>query len=826
MNNFLTTCWRVLKTICVKSLNGVRQGWHWYVGLFKGAGWWKRIGLGLLSFVAFVLLYVVAVSLNLFWLFGRSPSLGDIMHPKTPAASEIYSADGKLIGKFFNENRSPVNYDEVSADFYDVLISTEDERFYYHHGIDIPGLFAAVKDAAQGRARGASTITQQLVKNMFKMRSEYGTGLLGKIPGLHMLILKSKEMIIATELELFNTKEDILRMYVNTVDFGSNAFGIKTAAKTYFNTTPDKLTVEQSAVLVGMLKATTAYNPMLHPKASLGRRNVVIDNMVHNKKLTRQKADSIKQIPIKLDFSVESVRDGKALYFRDAVADYLAEKCPKLNPYTDGLKIFTTLDMRMQEMAEEALVQQMKTVQHTFDGHWRGQEPWRDEQGRVISDFIDSKLKRTEAYKKLKARFPESPDSIKYYLNKPHKITLFSYDGPQTKEISTVDSLRYMAGLLHAGFVAMEPKTGHVKAWVGDIDYNTWQYDKVTAMRQPGSTFKLFVYAAAMEQGMTPADTRKDEYIQMEVFDKNKNENVMWRPSNANGHFSGANLPLRSAFAQSINSVAVKVGQEVGMNNVVSLAKKMGVVSPLDPTPSLALGSSDMKLEELVGAYASIANDGEYVEPVLVTRVEDANGKVLYEAKPEKHRAISKRSAFFMQKMLEAGMSDAGGTSQSMRRYLGNAYWSKHIDAGGKTGTSNNHSDAWFVCVTPELVGGAWVGAEDRCVHFRTGKLGQGNKTALPIVGLFYEKVLANAKLSAKYAKLYPEPSEPISPQQYSATYYIPEYDNEIDSLALSDSLLVSSADNLMENDANPNPQSRHHSEDNVATETTDDLFN
>ena len=626
MNNFLTTCWRVLKTICVKSLNGVRQGWHWYVGLFKGAGWWKRIGLGLLSFVAFVLLYVVAVSLNLFWLFGRSPSLGDIMHPKTPAASEIYSADGKLIGKFFNENRSPVNYDEVSANFYDVLISTEDERFYYHHGIDIPGLFAAVKDAAQGRARGASTITQQLVKNMFKMRSEYGTGLLGKIPGLHMLILKSKEMIIATELELFNTKEDILRMYVNTVDFGSNAFGIKTAAKTYFNTTPDKLTVEQSAVLVGMLKSTTAYNPMLHPKASLGRRNVVIDNMVHNKKLTRQKADSIKQIPIKLDFSVESVRDGKALYFRDAVADYLAEKCPKLNPYTDGLKIFTTLDMRMQEMAEEALVQQMKTVQHTFDGHWRGQEPWRDEQGRVISDFIDSKLKRTEAYKKLKARFPESPDSIKYYLNKPHKITLFSYDGPQTKEISTVDSLRYMAGLLHAGFVAMEPKTGHVKAWVGDIDYNTWQYDKVTAMRQPGSTFKLFVYAAAMEQGMTPADTRKDEYIQMEVFDKNKNENVMWRPSNANGHFSGANLPLRSAFAQSINSVAVKVGQEVGMNNVVSLAKKMGVVSPLDPTPSLALGSSDMKLEELVGAYASIANDGEYVEPVLVTRVEDAYG--------------------------------------------------------------------------------------------------------------------------------------------------------------------------------------------------------
>ncbi|MBR1889071.1 MAG: penicillin-binding protein [Alloprevotella sp.] len=817
MKNLLLTALDHLQKALTKTGRFLKRNGKAYIRHFKQGGWWKRTWMCLLTLFVFILLYVFAVSVNLFWLFGRSPSLQDIMHPKTPAASEIYSADGQLIGKFFNENRSPVNYDEVSPIFYEALISTEDERFYSHHGIDIPGLFSAAKDAAKGRARGASTITQQLVKNMFKMRSEYGTGLLGKIPGLHMLILKSKEMIIAVELELFNSKEDILRMYVNTVDFGSNAFGIKTAAKTYFNTTPDKLTAEQSAVLVGMLKATTAYNPALNPEASRGRRNVVLENMHAYGSLTRAQADSLKKLPLSLNFRVESVRDGQALYFRDAVADYLAEKCPKLNPYTDGLKIFTTLDMRMQKMAEEALVEQMRTVQRNFDSHWRGQDPWRDEQGRIIPDFIEKKLQRTSAYKNLQARFADSPDSVAFYLNKPHRVKLFTYDGIQERDMSTTDSLRYMAALMHAGFVAMEPNSGEIKAWVGDIDYKTWQYDKVTASRQPGSTFKLFVYAAAMEQGMTPSDRRRDSYVQMEVFDKSKNENVIWRPTNANGFFSGADLPLRSAFAQSINSVAVKVGQEVGIDNIVKLAQKMGVTSHLDPTPSLALGSSDMQLEELVGAYSTIANDGEYVEPVLVTRIEDANGKVIYEAKPEKHRAISKRSAFYMQKMLEAGIRDAGGTSQSMQHYLGNLYWSKKIDAGGKTGTSNNHSDAWYVCVTPQLVAGAWVGAEDRCVHFRTGALGQGSKTALPIVGLFYQKALADPKLQAKYAKVYPEPSEPIRPELYNSTYYIPTTKSDSDSLTEDNSLLVSSADNLMEGDKTTDlQQSENHTEDNL----------
>lgn len=825
MMKWAKNSYEILKIIAKKTGEVLKRGWFRYKHFYNNGGWWRRIWMSGSTFVALLLLYVLAVQFNFLWLFGRSPSLNDIMHPKNPTASEIYSADGQLIGKFFSENRSPVKYEDVSQNFYETLIATEDERFYNHHGVDIPGIFAAAKDAAQGRARGASTITQQLVKNMFKMRREYGTGLLGKIPGIHMLILKTKEMIIAIELELFNSKEDILRMYVNTVDFGSNAFGIKTAAKTYFNTTPDKLTYEQSAVLVGMLKATTAYNPTLHPEASRARRNVVLENLYSHDIVSRQKADSLKNLPLKLDFNVESVRDGRALYFRDAVADYLKEHCPDLNPYTDGLKIYTTLDMRMQEEAEAAVLEQMRNVQRTFDSHWRGQLPWRDEQGRVIPNFLENRAQRLDYYKSLKSRFQDSTDSIEYYLNKPHKISLFTYDGVQEREMSTMDSLRYMVSMMHASFVAMEPHTGEVKAWVGDIDYKTWQYDKVTAHRQPGSTFKLFVYAEAMQQGMTPSDTRKDSYIQMDVYDKKRDTTTTWRPTNANGYFSGVNLPLRSAFSQSINSVAVKIGQEVGMENVVSLAKKMGVKSNLDATPSLALGSSDMQLQELVGAYSVIANQGEYIEPILITHIEDANGKIVYNAKQHKQRAVTKRSAFFMQKMLEAGIVDAGGTSQAMRHYLGQNYGAHRIDAGGKTGTSNNHSDAWYICVTPHLVAGAWVGAEDRSVHFRTGALGQGSKTALPIVGLFFEKVLADNRINKKYIAVYPEPEEPINSALYNATYYIPIKTSETDSLALSDSIAGSPVNNLMEDNKSNEPNFPASSEINDGTVTQGNLF-
>ena len=362
-----------------------------------------------------------------------------------------------------------------------------------------------------------------------RMRTNYSTGLLGKLPGVRMLIVKSKEWIIATKLEMTHSKKEILTMYANTVDFGSNAFGIKTAAKTYFNCSPKELTAEQAAVLVGMLKATTYYNPIANPKNSLRRRNIVLSNMVRHGDLTRAEYDSISQIDIELKYSVESNYDGTALYFREAVADELRKWCNDndYDLYTSGLKIYTTIDSRMQKYAEEAAIKQMKQVQRNFNNHWGNQEPWQDERHNVIPGFIEGIAKRQPVYKNLLARFPNNPDSIEYYLNRPHKVKLFDYEqGTIEREMSTMDSIRYMVHFMHCSFVAMEPQTGAVKAWVGDIDFKSWKYDKVTAMRQPGSTFKLFVYTEAMNQGLTPCDKRRDEYFSMKVFDKAQNKEV------------------------------------------------------------------------------------------------------------------------------------------------------------------------------------------------------------------------------------------------------------------------------------------------------------
>ena len=741
---------------------------RWYRSLYKNAPWWKKVGVGFSSFVFFIIFYCFAVQFNLFWLFGKSPSLDTIMNPKTAAASEIYSADGKLLGKFFSENRTPVAYDSIAPNFFDALISTEDERFYSHHGVDFMGLGAAVKDAATGHARGASTITQQLVKNMFRVRTEYSTGLLGYIPGIKMLIMKSKEMIIATELEWFCSKQEILTMYANTVDFGSNAYGIKTAAKTYFNTTPAELKTEQSAVLVGLLKATSAYNPKTNPKNSLSRRNVVLENMYNHGKLSAAELSDLRDKPIELNFSVETAYDGQALYFRQAVADEIKNLDLGLDPYKDGLKIFTTVDSRMQKYAEQAMLEQMKVVQRNFDAHWGKQDPWVNEKNQPIPGFLQEKLKQTDAYKMLSVRYPDDPQKVMEILNTLHKVKLFSYAGQNLKierEMSSVDSLRYMLHFMHAGFVAMEPQTGEVKAYVGDVDFNTWQHDNVRATHQPGSTFKLFVYATAMKQGWLPSDARlKDDYIQMNVVDENGKPSV-WRPHNANGRFSGANIPLRAAFAQSINTIAVKLGQEVGIPNVIKTAQDMGIKSKLNDAPSLPLGASDVHLMELVGAYASVANYGEYVKPTMITRIVDREGKVVYEARKEVRTVLSDKEAFYMQTLLGAGMTDAGGTSQALasQNYIGQWFWNRRIDAGGKTGTSNSHADAWFVGVTPNLVGGAWVGGEYRQIHFRSGALGQGSKTALPIFGLFMKKVLSDASLAPKYLARYRIP-EGVNP--------------------------------------------------------------
>lgn len=753
----------------------IRAFWPWYKNLYKGRAWYTKSLIGFVSCIAAFFIYLGMVDTNFLWLFGKSPGFSRIMNPETHQASEIYSADGKLIGKFFNENRTPVKFEDVNPTFWKVLVDTEDERFYKHHGIDFTGMLAAAKDMiVHHDARGASTITQQLAKNMFRVRTQYSTGLLGYIPGIKMLVMKSKEWIIATKLELVYDKKDILTMYANTVDFGSNAFGIKTACKTYFNTTPSELTLDQMAVLVGMLKATTYYNPRINPKNSLKRRNIVLSNMLRHNDINRAQYDSISAKPITLNYSVESNYDGKALYYREYLANYLKDWCEEndYDLYSSGLKIYTTLDSRMQEYAEQAAIKQMKIVQRNFKNHWGNEEPWQDENHKVIPGFIEGIAKKLPVYKYLSNKFENSPDSIDYYLNKPHTVKLFDYEkGFIEEQMSTMDSIRYMVHFMHCAFVAMEPQTGAVKAWVGDINFNTWKYDKVTAMRQPGSTFKLFVYTEAMNQGLTPCDKRRDEYFSMQVFDKKKNQEVTWAPTNANGSFSGDSMALKSAFARSINSVAVRLGQEMGISRIVETAHKMGIKSPLDATPALALGSSDINLMELANSYCTIANDGVHHEPVVVTRIVDKDSKVVYTAPTAEEQAIPYRSAFFMQQLLMGGLREPGGTSMSFGGYLGDSY--KDTDWGGKTGTSNNHSDAWFMGVSPKLVVGAWVGGEYRCIHFRTGTLGQGSRTALPICGYFVQALLSDPNFKQYHAKFGKPKDDAILSSMYNcASYY------------------------------------------------------
>ena len=773
--------------------------WAWYKSIYKGRPWYVKTVSVLGTLVVLFMLYLGAVDLNLFWLFGKSPGWAEIKEHRTAQASELYSADGVLLGKYFNENRTPVEYKDVAPVFWQALISTEDERFYDHWGVDPLGLIGAAKDAATGRGgRGASTITQQLAKNMFRVRTQYSTGLVGKIPGVKILIMKTKEWITALKLEIYfastkgrkDGKNEILVQYANTVDFGHNAFGIKTASKTYFNTTPDKLTTDQAAVLVGMLKATTYYNPISHPENSLKRRNVVLENMLTHGSIDRTQFDTLKVKPIDCsEFKPEENYDGQAKYFREAVAKYLDAWLDEngLDLYTAGLKIYTTVDSRMQKYAEEAAVKQMKQVQRNFNSHWGSTNPWQDERHNEIKNFIEDIAKRQSYYKFLKNKFNDNQDSIDYYLNKPHKVKVFDYEkGEIEKEMSTMDSIRYMVRFMHCSFVAIEPQTAHVKAWVGDIDFNHWKYDKVTAQRQPGSTFKLFVYTEAMEQGLTPCDKRRDEFFSMKVWDEKEKKEVTWSPTNANGYFSGDSMPLRSAFSQSINSVAVRVGQEMGIKNIIETAKAMGIKSPLDDAPSLSLGASDVNLLELANAYSTVANEGKaHPEAILVTRILDRDGNEVYVAPNETEQAISVKSAYYMQQMLQSVMRDAGGTGQSLWGYVRDI---RDTQFGGKTGTSNNHSDAWFMGVSPKLVVGAWVGGEYRCIHFRTGALGQGSRTALPICGYFLQSVF-NDPAFEKYHGKFEKPKDlDVSASMYDCPFYRSHKDTlDVDSIEVGE---------------------------------------
>ncbi|WP_149240140.1 transglycosylase domain-containing protein [Dyadobacter sp. 32] len=737
---------------------------------------WKTFAYGFLGFV----FYIFCVQTNFLWLMGSMPSVEDLQNPRVNESSEIYTSDGVMIGKVYTENRTPVGAKQISPYLIKALVATEDIRFYKHSGIDYKAMASVAVGIATGATDrgGGSTITQQLAKKLFKTRRTGARGLLGYIPGLSTLIYKTKEWLTAIKLERNFTKEEILTMYFNTVDYGNNTYGINTAAKSYFSKAPDSLNIQEAAVLVGLQKATTTYNPIRNMKRSIERRNVVISQMQKYGFLTLKQADSISALPIELRTKFETPYDGNANYFKDAVVDFV-KKWGEKNDYDlriDGLKIYTTIDSRMQEYAETAMTQKMKQLQRVFEDHWGKQNPWVDEDGKEIPNFLENVIKRTNSYKSLAKKFPDHPDSVIFYLNK--KDTMTVYDWKNSSEMkrywSSMDSLEYYKRVLRAGMMAMNPYTGQIKAWVGGLDYNYFKYDAVKqGKRQPGSTFKPFVYTTAIDDStfnMSPCSEIEDKPFTKKYIENG--EEKEWKPRNATGTWSYSNMTLRRALAQSINSVTAELTDQVGPANVVRYAKKMGITTPLQPLPSIGLGPFDVSLYDMVAAYCVFVNSGNYTEPILVTKIEDRNGKVIQEFQPETRQAISRESAFLMVNMLKGGVDEPGGTSGSIKWRYDVAKNNNEI--GGKTGTTSNNSDGWFMCITRDLVIGAWVGGDDRSIHFRTTNLGEGAKTALPIVGSFLEKVYKDKSIGIEPGP-FPKPGFKISKEYNCPSYYQPK---------------------------------------------------
>ncbi|MDI9859606.1 penicillin-binding protein 1A [Flectobacillus roseus] len=733
--------------------------------------------------------FIFTIENNFLWLTGEMPSVGELQNPKLSQSSEIYSADGVLLGKFFQENRTPIkNYKELSPYLVKALIATEDARFYEHSGIDYRAMFGVAVGILKGGERGGgSTITQQLAKNLFKTRKKEGIakkGLLGVIPGVKTLIIKTKEWLTAIKLERYYTKDEIILWYLNTVDFGSNSYGIKVAAKRYFNTSPDSLNVQEAAVLVGMQKATTTYNPIkyrnkpLDENKSWKRRNVVLSQMVKYGFLKQAQYDSLSTLPIVLKEHEESPYDGTGNYFKVAVAKYLNEWAAKneieLDLYRDGLKIITTIDSRLQTYAEDAVSEGMRNIQKTFDGHWSGKNPWVDEKGTEIPGFIDTVAKRTEYYKSLVKRFPTNQDSVWYYMKKvKRKMWVYSRNtgGEEQLEMTPYDSIQYYKKFLQAGMMTMDPFTGHIKAWVGGLDFKYFKYDHVKqGKRQPGSTFKPFVYTAAIDgpKDLSPCYTMKDEPFEIEV--EEKGEMKLWRPNNADGHFSYQTMPIKRALAKSINSITARLTDEVGADTVMYYAKQMGIESPLRPVASIGLGSFDVSLYEMVGAYSAFVNEGIHAEPLLVSEIQDQNGNVIQQFDPQIKRVIKKESAQLLLNMLQGTIYE-GGTGSSLLWGDGATLLpekNRYAPAfAGKTGTTSNHSDGWFMGMTTNLVTGVWVGGDDRSIHFRTGAYGEGSKTAMPLYRRFMLKVKGDPDLK----QYHPVPFEKLDQKKFTKQF-------------------------------------------------------
>lgn len=704
---------------------------------------WK---LGIMAGMLAITLFLLAIFMFFFsvkWgVFGPIPNKEAILDFQNSTASEIYSEDSVLLGKYYIQDRTDISFKELPPSLIEALIATEDVRFYEHNGVDRRSLFRVIfktlllQDESSG---GGSTITQQLAKNIYP---RYNYGLL-TIP-----VVKVKEAIIATRIEKVYTKEEILTLYLNTVPFGENAFGIEAASERFFSVSPIDLTTDQAAVLVGMLKATTTYNPRRNPERAAVRRNVVLSQMAKYGFLAPEQADSLKQLPITLKYKYLTHNEGLATYFRAHLRQELLQWCASrtkpdgsnYNLYTDGLKIYTTLNSKMQAYAEAAVKEQMAGLQEQFYAHWKGRRPWYQDENALIKAIYN-----TPRYQQLKEKGLTEPE-IQEVFKQPVPMKIFTWEGEKEVDMSPLDSVKHYLYFLNAGFMAMNPHNGHVKAWVGGIDHKYFKYDHVNEQtkRQVGSTFKPIVYAAALESGIQPCDYIPNE---RKVYEEYEN----WSPQNADNVYEGF-YSMEGALTQSVNTISVELIMNTGPQKVVDLAHRTGIKSNIKPVPSIALGTANISLFEMIGAYSTFSNEGIPVKPTYLLSIQNKSGKVLEVFEPVvMQRALSKTSSIMIREMLKNVIDKGTGASLRYRYGLAN-------DIAGKTGTTQSHADGWFIGITPDLIAGAWVGADDPRIHFRTIQYGQGAHMALPIWGRFMQQVNKDPAFSNIRHARFPRP--------------------------------------------------------------------
>ncbi len=672
--------------------------------------------------------------------FGELPPLEELENPKTYLASEIYAEDGVLLGKYYLQNRSNTTFDELSPNLVNALIATEDVRFYDHSGIDFRRFTSAV--LFLGKRGGASTVTQQLAKNLFPRKKFDNV--------FNKATTKLKEWITAIRIEERYTKEEIITMYFNTVEFGGNSFGISSAAKTFFGTTPLKLTEVEAAMLVGMLKAPTKYSPVRNPANALFRRNTVLNQMRKYDYINNETYDTLKAKPIELKYQEEDHNDGLAPYFREHLRQELLDWCAEngFNLYKDGLKIYTTINSKMQAMAEESVNTHVKLMQGKFFEHWKGREPWGQ-----YKELITAGMKRSDRYRIMKAA-GATEAQIEKAFNTPVKMKVFSYTrGEVDTTMTPLDSIKYYKYFMQAGLMSMDPTTGFIKAWVGGINHKYFKYDhvNVAAKRQVGSTFKPLVYTLAIDNGWSPCYKAPNQRV---VFEDYEN----YSPNNADTKYNDPEMTLFRGLQFSVNNIVMQVMKQLGPTapkSVIELARKMGIQSDLPPYPSIALGVADISVYEMVGAFSTYANKGVWTEPIYLTRIEDKNGNVVREVVPRKVEAMSEQTAYIMEKMLER--VTAHGTAAKVK-YL----YQVPGAVGGKTGTTQNYSDGWFIGITPTLATGIWTGFEDRAIHFRSMSLGSGSAMAMPIFGTYMKKALSDSSL-VKVQQVWQAPKQPLS---------------------------------------------------------------